>query len=259
MGRWLCAFFAGQGHAVTTLDPAGTVDGFPSAAGLEPAVHDADVILLAAPLAPGAAVLREVLALAPEGLVADIMSLKSHVLDDLRDAATRGLKVASLHPLFGPSARTLSGKVVAVCDCGNREAADEAAALFSDTALTITRITVEQHDELMQFVLGLSHLVAILYFTTLARSGFAWEDLSAVASTTFLKEARTAAEVARESASLYHEIQSLNRHSPELYRLVETSLQAVELAALSREGGLFADLMARGGRWFPETMPADLD
>jgi chorismate mutase/prephenate dehydrogenase len=147
---------------------------------------------------------------------------------------------------------------MAVCDCGNPVATDEAAALFTDTALTITRLPVARHDEFMQYVLGLSHLMAILFFTTLERSGRSFADLSQVASTTFLKEARTAAEVSRESPDLYYEIQRLNRHSGELFTLVKRCLADVERAALADEVGPFAELMRAGRTYFPDTLPAQL-
>jgi chorismate mutase/prephenate dehydrogenase len=259
IGRWLADFFASQGHGVTTLDPAGSVPGFPAATDLSTAVRDADAVIVTTPLAVGHDVLGRILALEPRALVADAFSLKSHVLDLLEAAGRRGQRVASIHPLFGPGARTLSGRVMAVCDCGNRDATADAAALFTDTALTITRIPVALHDELMQYVLGLSHLVAILFFTTLARSGRSYADLSQVASTTYLKEARTAAEVARESPGLYYEIQRLNRHSGELFALVRSCLAEIERAALADDGTAFSVLMQAGQTFFPESLPADLE
>jgi chorismate mutase/prephenate dehydrogenase len=147
---------------------------------------------------------------------------------------------------------------MAVCDCGNARAAAEAAALFTDTALTITRLPVARHDELMQYVLGLSHLVAILFFSTLARSGRSYADLSAVASTTYLKEARTAAEVSRENPELYYEIQRLNRHSGELFALVRDCLAEIERAAFADDAGAFGHLMRAGRTFFPESLPAEL-
>jgi len=111
----------------------------------------------------------------------------------------------------------------------------------------------------MQYVLGLSHLVAILFFTTLARSGQSFADLSRLASTTFLKEARTAAEVARENPNLYFEIQRLNRHSADLFTLVQGSLADIEAAALANEAEPFVELMRRGRAFFPESLPAELE
>jgi chorismate mutase / prephenate dehydrogenase len=258
IGRWLADFFASQGHGVSTLDPAGAVPGFPAATDLSAAVREADAVIVTTPLAVGHDVLGGILALEPRALVADAFSLKSRVLDLLEDAGRRGQRVASIHPLFGPGARTLSGRVMAVCDCGNHDATDDAAALFTDTALTITRIPVALHDELMQYVLGLSHLVAILFFTTLARSGRSYADLSQVASTTYLKEARTAAEVARESPGLYYEIQRLNRHSGELFALVRSCLAEIERAALADDATAFSELMRAGRTFFPESLPAEL-
>ncbi len=259
MGRWLARFLAGQGHRVATHDPAGPVQGLVSAPDLDSGVREAEVVLLATPLSTGREVLGQVLASEPSGLVADIFSLKSHVLDHVRAAAARGLKVASLHPLFGPDVRTLAGRVLAVCDCGHPAAADEAGALFRDTALTVTRLRVEEHDAYMQYVLGLSHLVAILFFTTLERSGRDFGDLATMASTTFYKEARTAAEVARENPRLYYEIQSLNQHSAELFALVRQSLEAIERAALEGRPDAFIDLIERGRAYFPETLPSELE
>lgn len=258
MGRWLTRFFAGQGHAVTTLDPAGGVEGARAATDLGSSVAGAEVVLLATPLSVGRRVLEHVLAERPAALVADIFSLKSPVLDLLTGAAARGLKVASLHPLFGPDVRTLSGRVMAVLDCGNPAAAEGAASLFRDTALTITSLPLAEHDGFIQYVLGLSHLVAILFATTLGRSGRPFADLATMASTTFYKEARTAAEVARENPLLYYEIQHLNRHSAELFALVKESLETIERAALGEKPEAFVELMQRGRRYFPEALPAEL-
>lgn len=258
LGRWLADFFASQGHAVSILDPAGPVAGYAAVTDLAAGVRAADAVIITTPLAVGRDVLGGILALEPDALVVDAFSLKSHVLELLQTAGGRGLRVASIHPLFGPGTRTLAGRVLAVCDCGNPGAAEEAAALFADTALTITRLPVARHDELMQYVLGLSHLVAILFFTTLARSGQSSADLATVASTTYLKEARTAAEVARESPDLYYEIQRLNRHSSELFTLVRACLAEVERAALADDGAAFAELMRAGRAYFPDTPPAEL-
>ena len=259
MGRWLAAFFLGQGHRVTTLDPGGSVPGCTRATELRAAVAEADVIVVATPLSAGARALREIFAAAPRGLVIDIFSLKSHVVEPLRAAAAHGLKVASVHPMFGPDVQTLGGRVLAVLDCGSTTAADEAAALFGDTALTITRLPVEAHDPYMQYVLGLSHLMALLFFTTLARSHRPFDELARVAGTTFYKQARTAAELARENPQLYYEIQKLNRHSKRLFALVKESLADIERAALDEKADAFLRLMEAGRAYFPDTLPVELD
>jgi prephenate dehydrogenase/chorismate mutase len=259
MGRWLAGYFAGQGHEVTIQDPAGEVEGFPSQSNLEEAVRDAEIVVLATPLGSGRAVLQKVLALEPKAVVADIFSLKSHVMDLLRNAAAQGRPVTSVHPLYGPDVRTLSGRTLAVCDCGHAGATEEATALFRDTALTITLIPVERHDEIMQYVLGLSHLVSILFFTTLTESGVPFATLEPMASTTFHKQMRAAASVANESPQLYYEIQKLNRHSAELFERVRDSLAQIEQAVRANGSAPFTGIMNRGREYFPSVLPQELD
>jgi chorismate mutase/prephenate dehydrogenase len=258
MGRWLVRYFLGRGHRVASCDPAGDVPGCAAEPDLVAGVATADIVLVATPLSPGVQVLQQILDAGPRGLVADVFSLKSHVIEPLKAGAARGLRVASLHPLFGPEVTTLAGRVMAVLDCGHPGAADDAAALFDDTALTITRLSIEAHDACMQYVLGLSHLVSILFFTTLVRGHRPFDELAAVASTTFYKQARTAAEVARENPQLYHEIQRLNRHSARLFELVRNSLDVIEAAALDDRPDAFADLLARGRAYFPAALPVEL-
>lgn len=256
MGQWFARFFRSQGRQVVVHDPAGGDD---EGAAVEfAAVETAAVVVLATPLALAPSVLREVVAAKPRGLVVDISSLKSHLLDDLRQGVAAGIRVASLHPLFGPGAETLAGRVMAICDCGDPGAADEAAALFRDTALTLTRIPVERHDHYMQFVLGLSHLVSLLFAATLVRSGYGYDELAEMASTTFHKQVRTATQVVHENPRLYHEIQRLNRHSPDLYHLVHESLTALTTAAAEDGAGAFERLVHDARAWFPEVLPTDL-
>ena len=259
MGRWLSGFFMGQGHDVSIYDVSGSVEGVRSVTRLSDAIRDADVVLLATPLGSGKEVLEETLGLGPRGIVADLFSLKSHVLDVLRGAAERGLRVTSIHPLFGPNVRTLSGRVLAVCDCGNDKSADEMASYFGETALTVTRIPVERHDEYMQYVLGLSHLVSILFFTTLAGSGFSFEALESMASTTFHKQTRAAASVAGENPDLYYEIQKRNRHSAELFDRIRESLERIEAAVREDGPESFAAIMQAGRDYFPPVIPRELD
>lgn len=249
MGRWFRRFFEGQGHQVAIRDPAARAgDGTPAD---DAQIAAADLVLIAAPLGATPRALREVLALSPRGVVADIASLKSHLTEVIREARRDGVRIASLHPLFGPEVRTLAGRTMAVCDCGDSAAAAEVAALFEDSAVTITRLPLEAHDRHMQVVLGLSHLVSLLFATAVTRSGLSPGALSAMASTTWLKQLRTASEVVREDPRLYHEIQHLNAHSDELYALVRERLAALEAAARSPDPGAFTAMMEEARAFLP--------
>ena len=89
-------------------------------------------------------------------------------------------------------------------------------------------MSLDDHDRLIAYVLGLSHALNIAFFTALAESGEAAPRLARMSSTTFDAQLDVASRVAQESPELYYEIQSLNDYGAES---LEALSQAVERAA----------------------------
>lgn len=245
MGTWLTRFFESQGHRVTITDPNPgpfTEIELP----LRRAADHADVIVLASNLSSTPGLLTELLGYLNRErspLVFDIASLKAELVKPLREAAEKGLRVTSLHPMFAPGAVLLSGRAVLVCDAGNRQATDEAKSLFADTALGLYEVELEEHDRLMTVVLGMSHLINLIFGRAVSLSSFPFDLLGKVASTTFSKQIKTAAEVAEENPFLYHEIQYFNTYTDQMLEDVDASLAAFREAAKAADGERFHSLM----------------
>jgi chorismate mutase/prephenate dehydrogenase len=255
MGAWLAHFFHGQGHAVTTYDPAGELERFPAAATLEEGLAHADVAILATPLERARETLADTLALRPRALIADIFSLKSSVASLIREGVAAGHRIASIHPLFGPDARVLAGRTMLVCDTGDRASARRVRAFFEPTSLTIRDVSLETHDRVMAIVLGLSHAVNLIFSRALVRTVLDFATLHELASATFQKQIRTASEVASENPALYHAIQHENRESAAMLALLaETARQFTE-AALDPDRTAFVEEMRRARAWY-EARPA---
>jgi chorismate mutase / prephenate dehydrogenase len=223
MGRWLARFFESQGHRVRIHDLAEVADAgdFPRAATLSEGLEGATMVFLAVPLDSVGAAFDAVTAAGYRGLVCDVASLKEHLRPALDRARAAGVAVTSIHPMFGPGARTLSDKVICVCDCGAPEATARVEALFRETAVTMVPLSLERHDEIAAYVLGLSHLVNLLFARVLAESGLSYAELSAVGSTTFRRQFGTTVSVALENPSLYYSIQRSNRFTERLFRELE--------------------------------------
>lgn len=250
MGRWLCNFFAAQGHQVSLCDPApDCVEGFPRVESVSAAAAEADVVVLCTPVGVTRETLETVLRADPRGLVFDICSLKSPLVGALRGGVRQGYRVASVHPLFAPDTILLTGRILLVCDCGNEEAATEARSLFEDTALRIVDVPLDRHDRYMAYVLGLSHAVNIAFASTLAASGLTAHELDGVASTTFAKQSRTTREVTMENAQLYYEIQHSNPHTAPVLEGLAASVKALEDAALQPDSTEFVRLMEANRRY----------
>lgn len=212
MGRWFTTFLQSQGYAVTVADPAGPVDDCPWLPDWRAATGNWAITVVAAPLGHTATVLDEFEDVARFGLIFDIGSLKSPLVDSLRRLAARGARVTSLHPMFGPDTSLLSGRHVLFLDVGCAAATREARTLFASTMAEQIEMDIDEHDRLIGYVLGLSHALNIAFFTALAESGEALPRLADLSSTTFDAQLDVAARVARESPQLYFEIQSLNPH-----------------------------------------------
>ncbi len=210
MGRWFAEFFSSQGYATTIADP--TVANGPGcfSAWTEAGV-DFDVIVVAAPLAVSGRILAQLAVLKPTGLIFDIGSLKSPLMDGLKELLAAGCRVTSLHPMYGPDTRLLSGRHLIFCDVGDAEATAAAKELFAATMVEQLDMGLEDHDRLIAYVLGLSHALNIAFFTALAESGEAAPRLAQMSSTTFDSQLLVSAAVARDNPHLYFEIQNLNK------------------------------------------------
>jgi prephenate dehydrogenase/chorismate mutase len=246
MGRWLRGFLEGQGHSVETCDP---VDGdFASLA--QAGQRTWDTVVLSTPLALLPETLQEALQLPGSPLVFDIGSLKSHLVKPLQEAARAGHRVASLHPMFAPGTVVLTGRTVLVCDAGQPDATEQACRLFRETAVSLCPIPLAEHDQVMGGLLGLSHTVNLLFGQALHRLGLRFEKLGPIASTTFAKQARTAAEVAAENPELYHQIQHFNQCTPQVYEALESGLEALRQAALDPDSEVFLARMGECRSYF---------
>jgi chorismate mutase/prephenate dehydrogenase len=259
MGRWLARFFESQGHRVRVRDlPEVEDDGdFPRPSTLAEGLGGATMVFVAVPLDQVGDAIDEIAAAGYRGLVCDVASLKEHLRPALERARAAGAAVTSIHPMFGPGARTLSDKVICVCDCGVPAATERVAALFRDTAVTLVPMSLERHDEIAAYVLGLSHLVNLLFARVLAESGLSYRELSEVGSTTFRRQFATTVSVALENPALYYSIQRANPFSERLFRELERAaadwIGWVERA----EPGPFAGGMEAVRRWIGEDLGDD--
>jgi len=243
MGEWTCRFLATKGANVKVWDPRGRLRGHSNLKSLEPAARESDIIVIASPLGVAKEELVDVISAEPKGLVMDICSVKSHIAGTLRMAAAEGVKVASVHPMFGPRTPTVSGMNVVICDCGSKQAVAEARKLFESSGAQVTQLYLEEHDRMMAYVLGLSHLTALMFGRAVSSSDRKLSELREVQGTSFSRLADLAREVSSESRRVYHDIQVLNPHTRELVDVMDRALLEVKEAALEREHDRFIRIM----------------
>ena len=237
MGKWLTDYFRSLGADVRCIDiDTGTAD----------MMRDADVVVISVPISSVGTVLDDADRLCrKDALIFDIASVKSPFSEKLKRMAKRR-KVCSVHPMFGPSAVSMTDRNVIVCDCGCDEAVEEAVRLFDNDGANIVVTDADHHDLLMAYVLAFSHASGIVLMTALRDSGIPFRELNNAASVTFSNVLGAAAPISKENASLYHEIQRLNANTEEMWDVYEKAVKEVRDASLSENGKRFAELMKEG-------------
>ena len=244
MGAWMSKLMQDSGHEVMVVDPASH-----NGHRIEDCT-DSDIVIVSVPIHLAYSTLVKLDSVCKkDALIFDITSLKTPLVGRLTNMAqTR--KVCSVHPMFGPSATSMYGRNLIICDCGNREAVNETRGLFDDRGGNIRIMNVKDHDAYMSYVLGLTHAVNIALFTVLERSGFTFSDLRSVASTTFNKGLDTNMSVASEDPMLYYEIQHLNSHRDEMWDLFSQAVEELKEKSLSDDPEGFVSMMNAGRLYF---------
>ena len=252
MGRWFVDFLSSQGFAVEVADPAGADAGVACVADWHESDLQHDFIVLATPLGVTDAILRDLALRRPPGVIFDIGSLKSPLRAGLLALRSHGCKVTSVHPMFGPDTELLSGRHVIFVDLGQAAALDAVKELFAPTMAEQVVMSLDDHDRLIAYVLGLSHALNIAFFTALAESGEAAPRLARLSSTTFDAQLDVASRVARDNPELYYEIQSLNDYGAESLEALAQAVERIRTAVLSQDHDTFVALMRRGREYLAD-------
>jgi len=250
MGVWMSRYLDMVGYRVDVADKEGGDTPFQRVNDWEAVAHDYDLIVVAVPLRPSNDILLRLAEIQPECLIFDIGSLKSPMREGLDALREKGCRVCSVHPMFGPDEIGLSGRHILFVDMGNAEAMREARALFSHTAADCVDLSLEEHDEVMAWVLGLSHLVNIAFAGALAESGEAVPLLKQISSSTFNAQLNVATQVVSENPHLYYEIQQGNDNTAEVSAQFRKVLDELINAVVENDEAVFTNYMGTARQRF---------
>ncbi len=249
MGRWFVGFLGSQGYAVEVADPAEASSGARNVGDWQGIELDHDLIVVATPIRTAAEVLGVLAERRPPGLIVDIGSLKTPLRESLSRLVDAGCRVTSIHPMFGPETRLLSGRHVVFVDVGVADATAEARMLFASTMAELIDMTLDEHDRLIAYVLGLSHALNLAFFTALAESGELVPRLRTLSSTTFDAQLEVASLVAGDNPHLYFEIQALNDYGSAALEALGEATERVRRLVADGDSAGFAELMEAGRRY----------
>jgi chorismate mutase/prephenate dehydrogenase len=249
MGAWFARFLNSQGFAVEIADPAVSPDGFRNIGDWRSDPLSHDIIVVATPIKTTADVLDELANRRPQGLIIDIGSLKTPLRAALSRLVAAGCKTTSIHPMFGPDTNLLSGRHVIFVEVGVPAATAQARALFGSTMAEQIEMSLEDHDRLIAYVLGLSHALNLAFFTALAESGELVPRLKNMSSTTFDAQLKVASLVAADNPHLYFEIQALNDYGRTSLDALRVATERIQRLVEDKNEQGFVELMEAGRKY----------
>ena len=252
MGNWFVEFMKSQGFDVHVADPNANGETENTFSNWQETNDSYDVTVVAAPLRESAVILSQMLAISRTGLIFDIGSLKAPFKETLKQMAEKGMQVASIHPMFGPNTDLLSGKHIIFMDVGSDQSLEKDQKLFESTTALQIKMTLDNHDFAISYVLGLSHALNIAFSKVLSASGEKKDLLSQLSSTTFKDQLGVAKRVTDDNPHLYYEIQHLNKYS--LKTITELSQAVQEIFDCVDKGNEadFVEMMKQGKSYFSD-------
>lgn len=242
MGQWFTRFLSNQEFKVDisdiSSDQENNIDYLTSELNY-------DYIIVAAPIAASAEILQNLSKLQPQGIILDVGSIKSPLKLPLMNLLDAGCKVVSIHPMFGPDIKLLSNKHVIFIDIGDSQSVAKVKALFQPTMVEQIDMQLEDHDRLIAYILGLSHIINIAFMSVLTESGEAADILSKLSSTTFDAQLSIGKNVVSENPHLYFEIQKLNNYSKSTLNALGDAVQRIITVVNNDQEQAFVNIMRK--------------
>jgi chorismate mutase/prephenate dehydrogenase len=234
MGQWAVRYFESRSHKVVVSDREN-----PELNGAE----HADVVVLATPPRVTADLIDKLAAKSVGALVFDISSLKKPLIDEIRSGRERGLKISSIHPMFGSDASSLVGRNIVICTVGEKDAtADSVEALFAHTAASIVRLPIDLHDARVCYISALTHMCNYLFVGGMVDSGFSITDLEVIGSTAFVRQLALAQRVLAANSKLYYEIQADNEETPKMLASLSSILHRLTESIAKKDENSFSEI-----------------
>lgn len=201
MGSRVRRELLGRGHRVDVVEKEDPLS----------AVSDADVVIIAVPMASAPALARSVGPYVREdALLCDINSLKSEVCAAMAESFTG--EVLGLHPMFGPSVHTFRRQKVVVCPVRRGPRSEWLIAELGRLGMERIEAPPDEHDRMMANIQVLKHFSTIVMGDALRRTGVPVRRSLEFTSPIYRLELAFVGRLFAQNPDLYAEIEMSNPH-----------------------------------------------
>ncbi|WP_321508486.1 prephenate dehydrogenase/arogenate dehydrogenase family protein [uncultured Methanoregula sp.] len=222
MGRLFVPVFEKAGYEVL-------VSGRKTALTSADIARQCDLVIVSVPIRETVKVIGEIAPLMKPGqLLCDFTSLK---VEPVKAMLESGADVIGLHPMFGPTVRSISRQTIILCPArAGKERVDALVALFEAQGAICTIATPEEHDRIVAVVQGLTHFVTLCMAETVRRLGMDIRATQAFTSPVYQIELSLMGRLLSQDPALYADILQQNPAVPEVLAACRSS--AADLSAI---------------------------
>jgi len=172
-------------------------------------IGDSGIVMVSVPIRETIPVIREIAPLlGPGQLLCDLTSLKAGPVGAM--LASRA-SVIGLHPMFGPTVRSLAGQtIIATPARASEETLASFLSVFEREGARITCTTPEAHDRMMAVVQGLTHCVTLTVAETMRRLDMDPEETMPFRSPVYQIEMGLVGRLLSQDPDLYGDMITMN-------------------------------------------------
>lgn len=198
-------------------------------------VEDADVVIIAVPIAVTEKVIHEVGPHVPDGvLFTDITSVKQKPVEAMKQYSD---EVLGMHPMYAPS-NSIKGQKIVMCPEKGKNWT-EMEEFWEEHGAELHFTDPETHDKAMSLVQGLMHFSELVVADVIRKSGLSGDDMEEFSSPVYQLITDLTARMLNQKPGLYGSIQAENPENEDVReRFVES---AEEIREIVGDEDAFAD------------------
>lgn len=207
MGAWFANFLAANGYKVMVCDKNESAArklakkrGFKFIKDETRAAELSDIFIFATPTHATNTILKKIAPRTPKTtLLVEISSTKEPLRRTIQSLTKHGAQILSIHPMFGPGAKTLTDKAIIVAQEPRKpRLARNFLSTFRKKGAKIIRSSLNDHDRTVATTLAFPHMMNFAFIETLKQAGLPLNKARAIGGTTFRLQLLVA-------EALYHE------------------------------------------------------
>ncbi len=197
LGSLLTKLFERSGYQCIVIEQ----DNFDS---LAQYAKTAQLVLISVPMSQLDAVLQSLPILNNDCILADVSSSKHKALQAMLDRHTG--PVVGLHPMFAPNQLDLAKQLILVCHGRHPERYQWLLQQLRVWGCLLQEISSDRHDQLMQTIQGMRHLINFAIGKQLSQSGISIDEIAQVSSPIYRMELALIGRLFAQSSELYADI-----------------------------------------------------